>query len=81
MSKIKLKLKLRLRLKPFLFIRNSKVVYEQPEATYAVYELYERVLPFVYKWTGVWTPHKQGAPVDREKLHRIISKYKERGYV
>lgn len=79
--KIKLKLKFKLRLKPFLFIRNPEVSYEQPEAIYDVYELYKRVFPFVYKWTGVWTPHERGFYGNVEKFQRIIATYKEKGHV
>lgn len=75
------KIKLTFRLNPFLFIRKKGVVYEDPDGMYDVYELFERIFPFVYKWTGVWTPHESGRPFNLDKLRRIIRKYKEKGHV
>ena len=77
----KLHVKLKLRTRPFLFIRDTKNVYEQPDGVYDVYELYKRVFPSIYKWTGVRTINKRGNPVNRDRLREIIHEYKEKGYV
>lgn len=75
------KLKRKFKLKPFLFILDTKGVYEQPDGEYDVYGLYKRVLPFIYKWTGVRTIFKRGCPIDHDRLRRIIRVYKEKGHV
>jgi len=82
MNKIKPKFKFRLRLRPFLFILNKKVFYENGDDGYCeVYELFKLVFPFVYKYTGTWTIHKRGRPFDCDRLKSIIEKYKVKGHV
>ena len=82
MNKIKSKFKFRLRLRPFLFILNKKVFYEDGDDGHCeVYELFKLVFPFVYKYTGTWTIHERGRPFDCDRLKRIIEKYKARGHV
>ena len=79
MNKVKIKFKLRLR--PFLFIRNKEVFYDDPEGMMEVYELFKLVFPFVYKYTGIWIIHERGRPFDFHWLNGIIAKYKEKGHV
>ena len=75
------KIRIVFRVKRFLFIRDKKFSNEILGAVYDGYGLYKRVLPFIYVWTGVWTAHERGTPVNHDMLRRIIDRYKEKGYV
>ena len=75
------KLKFKLRLNSFLFIRKKGVTYTDPDGEYDVYELFKRVLPFVYVWTGTWTYLERGNPANFLRLRRVLDRYKEKGHV